>query len=267
MRRFYLPPEQCQEGTLWLTGDAAHHAVDVLRLRRGEMVLVLNGAGAAFLCRTEDAHRDRVRLSVQQRHPLPPPPCRVTLVQALPKGPAFDSIIRSATELGVARIVPLLAERVVARLAGAQALDKAEKWQRAAVEAIKQCGLGWLPVVEPPVTLKDWLARRELFDLPLLASLQTGSRHPRHYFDAFLAQFGHPPRTACVWVGPEGDFTPMETVAIRAAGGLPMTLGPNVLRVDTAATYCLSVLNYELTARLGDAGSAPGIGVPGTGDE
>ena len=267
MRRFYLAPEQCREEPLLLTGSEARHAAHVLRLRRGERVVVLDGAGAAFVCETQEASADKVVLAVLKHQLLPPPPCRITLLQALPKGPAFETIIRSATELGVHRIVPLLAERVVARLSGGESVGKAEKWQRTAIEAIKQCGLGWLPQVEPAATLAQWLERGEQFDLPLLASLQPGSRHPRHYFEAFLARHGHPPRTAAVWVGPEGDFTPAEIAAIRAAGGLPITLGPRVLRAETAAAYCLSVLNYELEACRPDAEPAPGTGVPGTPGE
>jgi 16S rRNA (uracil1498-N3)-methyltransferase len=82
--------------------------------------------------------------------------------------------------------------------------------------------------------------------LPLIASLQPGSRHPREHFDPFRRGHGRLPASVCVWVGPEGDFTPEEVAAITKSGALPITLGPLVLRVDTAAVYCLSVLSYEL---------------------
>jgi len=246
MHRFYLPPEQCADQTLWLTGSEARHAVQVLRLERGERVIVLNGAGLELLCQTLDSQRGKVSLAVLERQALPPLPCQMTLLQGLPKGQIIESIIQKATELGVSRIVPLLTERVVTHLGAREAARKTEKWQRVAIEAIKQCGLAWLPKVEAPLTPAEWLARQEQFELPLLASLQPGSRHPRSYFEAFRSKHGRGPRTACVWVGPEGDFTPAETDALKAAGNLPITLGPRVLRTETAAIYCLSVLNYEL---------------------
>jgi 16S rRNA (uracil1498-N3)-methyltransferase len=96
------------------------------------------------------------------------------------------------------------------------------------------------------LTPNQFLARHEQFELPLIASLQSGSRSPREYFRAFHAQHGRGPESVCVWVGPEGDFTPAETEAIRLHGALPITLGQLVLRTETAAIYCLSVLNYEL---------------------
>ena len=142
--------------------------------------------------------------------------------------------------------MPVLSERTTLRLDGETAAQKAAKWQLVAIEAIKQCGSSWLPAVETPVTPGDFLQRNEPFDLPLVASLQPGSRHAREYFEAFHTRHGHPPRTASVWIGPEGDFTPDEVNAIQAAGAQPITLGPLVLRCETAAVFCLSILNYEL---------------------
>jgi 16S rRNA (uracil1498-N3)-methyltransferase len=246
MHRFYLPPDQCREGTLFLGGREAHHARHVVRVQRGEQVTVLDGAGRELLCEVRDYDRDQVRLSVGESRFHSPPACAVTLVQALPKGKIIESIIQKATELGVARIVPLLSERVVAQLDEEDAARKAAKLQLVAVEAIKQCGACWLPRIETPVTPEQFLAGKESFELPLIASLQAGSRPAREYFSAFQAQHGRKPQTICVWIGPEGDFTPAEVNAIRALGALPITLGRLVLRVETAAIYCLAVLHYEL---------------------
>ena len=122
--------------------------------------------------------------------------------------------------------MPLLTERVTARLEGADAAHKTEKWQQVAIEAIKQCGSAWLPEVAPPMTPNQYLDRKERFELPLIASLQTGSRPTREeHFDEFHAKHGRMPRSVCVWIGPEGDFTPAETAAIKAYGALPITLG------------------------------------------
>jgi 16S rRNA (uracil1498-N3)-methyltransferase len=246
MHRFYLPPGQCEGSTLFLTGREAHHACRVLRVRRGEQVAVLDGAGHEFLCELQDCERDKIRLTVGETRLHPPPACPVTLVQAVPKGRIIEAIIQKATELGVARIVPVISERVVTQLGKDDAARKAAKSQLVAVEAIKQCGCCWLPRVEAPLTLTEFVAREELFELSLLASLQEGSRPAREYFRAFEAQHGRRPQSACVWIGPEGDFAPAETEAIKALGALPVTLGHLVLRVETAAIYCLSILHYEL---------------------
>ena len=246
MHRFYLPPGQCQEPTLLLTGREAHHAQHVVRIRRGERVAVLDGAGQEFLCEVQGDDRDGVRLTVLEKHFQPAPPCRVTLLQAVPKGRIMEAIIQKATELGVFRIVPLVTERVVPQIEDETSGHKAVKWRLAAVEAIKQCGSAWLPEIMPPLTPTRFLALPERSELSLIASLQSGSRPARDYFLAFQAKVGRMPQSVCVWVGPEGDFTLAETELIQANGVLPITLGRLVLRVETAAIYCLSVLNYEL---------------------
>jgi 16S rRNA (uracil1498-N3)-methyltransferase len=264
MHRFYLPPEQVGQAsslsfstannldrrearpTLRLDGREAHHALHVLRLKRGELVAVLDGVGNEFLCAVENSSRCAVTLSVSLKNFTPPLPCSITLLQAVPKGKIIESIIQKAVELGARRIVPLLTERVVTHLDEDTAADKRKKWQQVAIEAIKQCGAAWLPKIEAPMTIEQYLARKEKFDLSLVGSLQKERRHPRECLGEFQKKHGRLPQSAAIWIGPEGDFTPGELKAIEAGGALPITLGDLTLRVETAAVYCLSILNYEL---------------------
>jgi 16S rRNA (uracil1498-N3)-methyltransferase len=241
MHRFYLPPLECQGPTLNLSGAEAHHAIAVLRVKPGETVVILDGAGREFLCEVRAMDRKTVTMAVGETHSSPAPSSRVTLVQAVPKGKLFETIIQKATELGAFRIIPLLSERVTTHLDNEAVNHKAEKWRHVAVEAIKQCGQRWLPQVDAPISLPALLARREKFDLSLVGSLRNDARHPREYFKK-------KPDTVRLWIGPEGDFTDAELAAIRDAGGLPISLGPLVLRSDTAALYALSVVSYELQA-------------------
>ena len=251
MHRFYLPPEKCQGSTLLLEDREAHHGLHVLRLRPGERVVVLDGAGHELSCEVGDLERHALRLAVRQKNFTPPLPYEITLIQAVPKGKIFENIVQKATELGVSRIVPLLSERVTTHLDGDTSAAKAEKWRLTAIEAIKQCGSAWLPRIETPLSPKEYLTRDESFDLALIASLQPDSRHPRAFFKSFLAEHQRLPRSVSVWVGPEGDFTPAELHAAKGAGALPITLGKLVLRSETAAIYCLSLINYELQSAEG----------------
>src|SRR5580658_31809 len=244
MRRFYLPPQECRSDHLVLTGPEAHHAADVLRVKPGDHVAVLDGAGGELACHVEAVTRKRVALEVQGRTTEPLPAWQITLAQAIPKGKLLETIIQKATELGVWRIVPLLSLRVTTHLEGDSIEHKAEKWRQTAVEAIKQCGQRWLPQVDPATTLPALLARRDKFDLTLVASLQDDRRHLRDYFHAG----GRRPEVICLWIGPEGDFAPEEMESIKGAGALPITLGPLILRSETAALCALSILNYELSA-------------------
>lgn len=249
MHRFHLPPEQCRGRTLTLTGGEAHHAARVLRVQTGEHVTVLDGAGGEFLCEVASVDKHTVQLGGLETKRHPAPPFELTLLQAIPKGKIIESIIEKAAELGAYRIVPLLTERVATRLDEAAAADKAAKWQEVAVQAIKQCGAAWLPKVEAPVSLKNFLPRGETFDLALVGALHGEARHPREFIQTYAAAHAARPRRVAIWIGPEGDLTPAELQAIQAAGAKPITLGPLVLRVETAAMYCLSFLNYELRSQ------------------
>jgi len=244
MHRFHLPPELCSGDCLTLAGREAHHAADVLRLQRGDAVTVLDGDGCEYLCQVNEISRRSAVFSVTQKKVHPPAPCRITLCVAVPKGKIIESVIQKATELGAAALVPLLTERVATRLDDESAATKAGKWRQVAIEAIKQCGQPWLPRVEPPVPLADYLRRAEVFDLALVGSLEGDGRHARSYFQAL----GAPPKSVRLWIGPEGDFTTAELDAIRQSGAKPITLGPLVLRVETAAIYALSLVNYEVSA-------------------
>jgi 16S rRNA (uracil1498-N3)-methyltransferase len=246
MHRFYLPPKNCAGETLRLDGREAHHALKALRMKYGELVAVLDGVGNEFLCTVENCSRDAVTLSVSLKNFVPAPLCQITLLQALPKGKIIESIIQKSVELGVHRVAPILSERVVMQLDGESGEHKREKWRQTAVEAIKQCGAAWLPEINAPVTIGQFLAQKEKFDLLLVGSLQQERRHPREIFREIEMQKKAPPQSVGVWIGPEGDFTPEELKLIQDSGAIPISLGKLVLRVETAAAYCLSVLNYEL---------------------
>ena len=249
MHRFYLPPERCAGNTLRLEGREAHHGLHVLRLQRDETVTVLDGVGNEYLCDVSLAARDGVSLTVKEKKFTPPLPARITLLQSIPKGKIMESIIQKGVELGASRIVPLVTDRVISQFDSEGAEQKRDKWQQVAIEAIKQCGAAWLPQVLAPVTLRQYLRQPETFDLSLVGSLQLERSHPRAYLEAFQQGQRRPPQTVAIWIGPEGDFTLEELRAIEAAGAKPITLGRLVLRVETAAIYCLSFLNYELNSQ------------------
>jgi 16S rRNA (uracil1498-N3)-methyltransferase len=246
MHRFYLPPTECRQDTLRLVGPEAHHALRVLRLKAPDRVIVLDGAGHELLAEVVGAERRTLTLAVRQRTALPQLPGRLTLIQAVTKNRSMDLIVQKATELGAVRIVPVLSERSVPHFEKEDGEHKLERWRAIAIESIKQCGSPWLPCIDPPLKPAQFLARREAFALVFLASLQPGHRHPREYFRGCYGETHQLPRNLAVWVGPEGDFTPAELGAIRSSGALPITLGPLILRSETAAIYCLSVLSYEL---------------------
>lgn len=247
MHRFFLESEQVSD-KLELTGREAKHAAQVLRLRVGDLCSVLNGAGGEFSCEVAQLSKHRVDLRVLEQKRHDPPACRITLFQALPKGKLIETIIQKATELGVARVVPLITERVVPHLDKEAAATKAERWRQTAIEAIKQCGAPWLPTVAVPLPFNAALAELKSSEVGLIASLQPDRRHVREVVVEFMTRHGRKPTSASMWVGPEGDFTAAELAALLHSGAHAITLGRNVLRADTAAVAGLATLLSELDA-------------------
>ena len=241
MRRFYLPPAACKGDTLLLTEREAHHGGQVLRLEAGDAVTVLDGAGARLVCAVKRVTRKAIELSVRTRDSVSPPEFQLTLFQAIVKGKTMESIVEKATELGVSRVVPLITERVVSQLDAERGDSKQGKWRLTAIEAIKQCGSAWLPQIDAPQKLNEVLNDTGRFDLSLVASLRGGA-HVRQWVQTLKTRLC----SGCVWIGPEGDFTDAELDAIEANGAKPITLGPLVLRADTAAIASLAILRSEV---------------------
>lgn len=246
MHRFYVPSPAPHGGSLDLPEAEAYHAHHVLRLRVGERVSILDGAGREYDGEVSRCDREQVTVSVRQVLQHPPMPYSLVLVQAITKGRSMELIVQKATELGVRRVVPLLSDRSAVHLDGEAAAAKAVKWQQTAAEAIKQCGLAWLPQVDAPLTPKAYLDRQEKFDLTLIGSLQPDRQSLRRVLAQHVDERGRLPESVAIWIGPEGDFTPAELHAAKGAGAVPIELGPLVLRSETAAIYSLSVLRYEL---------------------
>ncbi|MDF3058408.1 MAG: rRNA methyltransferase [Rariglobus sp.] len=236
------------QGTISLPPGESHHLVTVNRARAGDTVIAFDGRGTEWTCELTDARKAGATLRVTALHTRAPLPCAITLAQALPKGGVMDDIVRHATELGAARIVPLETERTQVHLDGDRSDKKIEKWRIVALEAAKQCGNPFLPEITAVQPLAAFLASDVTrgAQLKLVASLHPGARPLRECTTVFRSEHGCAPATAVWLVGPEGDFSPAEIQAAQAAGFIPVTLGPLVLRCDTAATAAISVLNYEL---------------------
>jgi 16S rRNA (uracil1498-N3)-methyltransferase len=243
MPRFFISGSAWNPDRLALDVTESHHAFDVLRMKAGDRATVFDGRGNEAEGELLKRGKSGTELRKISLHKTTPLPCRITLAQAIPKGKNMELIIEKATELGVAAIAPLMSERTVVRGSEEDHIRKQAKWQRTAVEACKQCGQNFLPHVAAPCTPRALFARNERFDLMLIGSLQADARP----FKQLLSEYGAKrPKSVLILIGPEGDFTPAEVALAQSHGCRPITLGPIILRTETAAIYCLSVLNHEL---------------------
>lgn len=230
-----------------MSAEESHHLVIVNRARVGDPVIAFDGRGREWECELTVARKNAALLRITAQRVAAPLPAQITLGQALPKGATMDTIVRKATEIGATVIAPLETERTQVHLAADRSDRKIEKWHVAAIEAAKQCGNPFLPEIRPVQSLADFLRATQPIELKLIASLHTGAKSLKQVLANHRAAHGRAPATAAWLIGPEGDFSATEIEAALAAGFQPVTLGPLVLRSDTAATYALSVLSYELS--------------------
>src|SRR3989440_10265906 len=239
MHRFYLSPEHWDPSALTLRGTEAHHARDVLRMKSGDRAVVFNGRGREVTVEIVDLAKGEIRLRKLHESETPPLRCRMTLGQAIPKGKNMDLIVQKAVEIGAAEVAPLISERTIVDLDKKEAGQKREKWQQIAIEAAKQCGQNWLPQIHAPQKLKDFFSQAGHADLRLIGSLQPDAIHLKKILCDYNKEQGDRPKSVLMLVGPEGDFTPAELALAKSNGCLPITLGPIIFRVETAAIYCL----------------------------
>jgi len=230
MPRFYCPVPLQTGLALSLPPGAARH-VQVLRMQPGGVITLFNGEGGEFDATVTRMGRSDVDVEVGTHHLVEREAARaVHLLAGITANERMDWLVEKATELGVASITPLAAERSVLKLKGERADKKLAHWQGVAVAAAEQCGRNRVPVVHPAVTLKEWLAQAEPGERWVL-SLSEGTQ-------ATSAMAGAAPVT--VLSGPEGGLSPSEEAIALAAGFIPISLGSRVLRAETAPLVVLA---------------------------
>jgi 16S rRNA (uracil1498-N3)-methyltransferase len=244
MPRFFLdsPP---RADRVRLAGREARHALQVFRVREGDTLTLFDGTGWEYDAVVVSRRGGSAELDIRSRRRVDrEPPAAVTVAVAVPRGKRMAQIVRSASELGAERIVPLVSERTILRLA-ASPEDSLARWEQIAIEASKQSGRGRVTRVEPLRPLAELLPEGARHAAALFASTEPDSPS----LGARVRAFAAAPASILVAVGPEGDFSPTEVDAMERAGFRPFSLGRSILRVETAAVSALASLLALLAAQ------------------
>ena len=234
MPRFFCPAPLATGQALGLPPGAARH-VQVLRLQPGAVITLFNGEGGEFEATVTRMGRSDVDVEVGTHHAIErEAPRAIHLLAGITANERMDWLVEKATELGVASLTPLVAERSVLKLKGERADKKLAHWQGVAVAAAEQCGRNRVPTIHPAVSLSDWLARPSAEGQRCVLSLATGTR------SLTSAAAGGAPLV--VLSGPEGGLSPAEESLALSSGFVPVTLGSRVLRAETAPLAVLAAL-------------------------
>jgi 16S rRNA (uracil1498-N3)-methyltransferase len=249
LTRVFVEGELTPGSVVELARDTASHLSKVLRARSGDEIVLFNGDGRELMGAIETVRGSRISASIGAARAVDrESPFAITLVQCVPRGDRMDFIVQKATELGIARIVPVLSQRSVVRLDESQAAAKQAHWHAVAVSACEQCGRNRLPIIEAAQPLLTYLGQsapgtgpRLVFEpesapQPHTTPEDPGGAAPAASVDAEIA------------IGPEGGFAADELEAFRIAGFSRVGLGPRILRTETAAIAAL----VWLQVRFGD---------------
>jgi len=247
--RFYCPdaPGVCANGcAVILPPEAAHHALKVLRLRVGAELVLFDGTGGEYPGRIVEVGRNagndgqQVHVALDAwRDVEREPPLAVTLAQALPTGDKMDWVAQKAVELGVTAIQPLQSKRSVVRLAGKRADKRVGHWQQVAIAACEQCGRNRVPNIMPIMELPQYLAQLSNDDAEsrLLLAPDGGIQ-----LSALAAQADMAGKRLTLLIGPEGGFDQGEEQLAKLSGFRPISLGPRILRTETAGLAALAAI-------------------------
>ncbi len=235
MPRFFCPLPLHTGAQLDLPASTAHH-VFVLRLQVDDQIEIFNGEGGSFLARLTTIEKKRASIEItdaQAREAELPFP--ITLAQALPEGSKMDWIIEKAIELGVQQIQPLAAQRCVVKLNADRAEKKLEHWRAVIIAASEQCGRNRLAQLDAPMEVQKFSATSPLGQRILLSPRATLS----------LAQWAQQqaPQPVTLLIGPEGGFTDTEEADAVKQGALMLSMGPRILRTETAGLAAISILS------------------------
>ena len=239
MDRFFLSSDQWDENPT-LRGDEAHHCLRVMRKQVGDEITIFDGNGREASARVCGVSKNESRLELIDTSITPAVLPQLEVAVGIPKGKSFDLILQKAVEMGVNRIQPLLSDQGNVRFKTGEALAKREKWQRALLEACKQCGQNHLPEVMIPALLDNYLENIEPGGTRIVGALTSETKTLKELLDRLEV-----PDRVVLMVGPEGDFSAGEYERIFESRFTPVGLGELVLRTETAVIWMAAAVRFQ----------------------
>ena len=243
MARFLVLPEKVKGDKIVIEGREVHHLRNVLRLRRGEEVICFDGREKEYEGKIVSLSPGQAEIKIEKSKKLKKElSLKITLAPSLIRASQMDLVIRKGTELGVFKITPMRTERSLVKLDEAKSRARRERWQRLAEEAAKQSGRVQVPQIEEVRDFASLLRKAKNFDLGIIPWEEESKE--RSLKEALTKRLSSP-RKILLLIGPEGGFTAQEVAEAQKAGLLSVSLGPRILKAETAAIAAVAILAYE----------------------
>ena len=240
MKRFFIDRDNIRGDRLTLTGPDVRHVRTVLRLGPGEEILLFDGQGTEYRARIMESTPMAITLLALDEYPATSEsPLEITIGQGFLKARKMDRIVRQLTELGCFAFIPFMAERSVPKPKSGPLTQRIRRWETIAREALKQCGRSKAPHVGPVVPFQDLISTRKSYDVKIIFHDQEPEERPGYPLKSQGAV-----RKVLALIGPEGGFTDKEVSLALDFGFVQISLGPRVLRADTAAVAAGAILQH-----------------------
>lgn len=243
MPKFFVEKSKISDTRALITGQDANHIARVLRMEKGDSLVICDGEGFDYDGEISEISNGEVSLLIKEKRLCPgESDISVTLFQCLPKGAKMELIIEKCTELGVSKVVPVASKYCVVKLEDAKKeAKKTEKWQKTADEAAKQCLRGVIPKVENVLSLKDAIKLLSDFDLSIVCY-----EHEDKTTLKDVLKVNKDAKKIAIFIGPEGGFSEEEIALLKDNGAFSITLGKRILRTETAGLCVISAIMYEM---------------------
>ena len=243
MRCFYIPKDHISDNQVHITDSELHHLMNVLRLRKGDEITILDGIGGIYDVLLASVSPKLAIGEIRSCKHAQPSPLQITLIQGITKADSMDLIVQKATELGVHDIVPVTCQHSVPSLSGDRAEKRINRWRQIAIEASKQSRRVFFPIIHEITDYKN-LSKFQA-DLKLIFIAPSMDFVTPQSLKSVLAQNNEIKKIQII-IGPEGDFAKDEVEDALSADAIPVSLGDNILRTETAAIVGLAIVLYEL---------------------
>jgi 16S rRNA (uracil1498-N3)-methyltransferase len=236
MTRIYINQKLPIDSIIELDNAAANHVINVLRMNIGEQIILFNGDGKEYSANITEISKKKINLKILDAiEKNLESPLKIHLGQGIAKGEKMDLIIQKAVELGVTEITPLITARCNVHFKADRLEKKIEHWQKVVISACEQCGRNFIPTINPPQKIADWIGNNQS-DLALILS---------PYAEQSLANLAAKPTNISILIGPEGGLTAEEVELAKRYNFLAVKLGPRILRTETAGLVVLSILQAK----------------------
>lgn len=249
MPLFFISQDVQPGQTFTISGEDAHHIIRVLRYKTGDHIKLSDGENTEItaLIQETDYKNAKIKTKIIEKNRTGTIRPKITLFQGMPKKDKWDFILQKNTELGVSKFVPVITRRTVVEFSEQKSVERKKRWERIVKEACKQCIRFDIPEIEDVKSFENCLKNLGDYDLVLVPWEQEKSRFLK---EVFSEHEGKPDMKIAVFIGPEGGFCPEEIQKAEACGAVTVSLGPRILRTETASIVVCSAIMYE----LGDMG-------------